>query len=143
MPFLFMGEASGSVLLASRSAVRRYYHSPFISRCCLPSLQIQSLLEAFSAANCSSVAQGKAASSKWASCAARLAPFGGSVALKCSSKSSSRWASTAKRGAMDSSEALASTLVVASKYSSLPHTNPASRHSSTILSKKRRNTSRP
>ncbi len=66
----------------------------------------------------------------------------GSAAAVSALKSSVRCASTKNLGAIDSSEALASTLV-ASKYSSLPHTSPASMHLSTITSKNRRKISNP
>jgi hypothetical protein len=59
-----------------------------------------------------------------------------------SSKSSSRWFSVTERERRLSTSALAFTLVE-SKNSSSPHTSLALKHSSTIFSKKRLNTSSP
>ncbi len=124
-----MAEESGSVLEARKSAVR-LYQTPFTSRLWRPFLEIQSPRGAFSVFGPSPTAIGGVRSGSAA------------AARASSSKRPSRCASTAKRGAMESSEALASTFV-ASKYISSPRTSPASAHISTISSKKRLKTERP
>src|SRR5215210_4407465 len=123
-----MGVASGSVMLTKRSAV--LLRDPELKeRSCLPSREIQSSLRALFSLRLSSPAVGSAS-------ATDAQGLGGGDVTKSSiswlpvfSKSSLRWFCAMDRERRLSASALALTLVE-SKYSSSPHTSPASKHSS-------------
>jgi len=131
-----IGVASGSVVLTLKSEV--LWRGPELKeRSCSPAREIQSLFPAFATISVLSSKVGRASGS---------VPADGSVALawviKDSSNSPLRCVSTKNLEARLSMSALALTFVE-SKNSSFPRTNPASKHISTILSKKALKISRP